>query len=193
MNADSVSVTGGVGGPLLTDKISWLAKRVGDVREDFGRRIQEISSKSASDVAGRLQLAYYQAVLTLFESLPSETRLHSGWGMSAHLSRHPKEVRETIELLDYLTLEDRRGRRSVPRVLPASVRRHLKKGRPATRRPAAVRALQMKIDTNRTWAEIASELCHCTKRSHDGSCKESIRQSVMTLRRRLPRWGITLP
>jgi hypothetical protein len=92
------------------------------------------------------------------------------------LARHNlKEVREIDEILDYLASEGGKEAGSARLVLPASVRLHSEKGRPATRRAAAVRALQMKIDTNRMWAEIANELCDCTKRSHDGSCKEIIR------------------
>jgi hypothetical protein len=57
-------------------------------------------------------------------------------------------------------------------------------GRQPARPQVAVRALQMKIDTGRTWREITREVCDCGKLDHDdknGSCKANVRQSVRAL------------
>jgi hypothetical protein len=193
MKANPRSETKGVGDPLPDDRaIDWYG-RVRDVREDFGRRIGKISAKAAPTIADRLRLAYYQNVLRLFESLPPGTLVNAGFMMGRHCSDHQQEVREINEILDYLP--DSRGRAPHGRSLylgPVSTARSPTKGRPVTRRSAALRALQLQIDTGRTWTSITQEVCDC-KKEHDQSCRENIRQGVNGLKRLLRRLGIQFP
>jgi hypothetical protein len=64
------------------------------------------------------------------------------------------------------------------------------KGRPVARRHIAAAALQMKISTNWSWTKITNELCDCSKPKHDKHCKESLRQSVITLKALFRRQGL---
>jgi hypothetical protein len=196
MGANSQSETEGVGGPFPNDKELFLCTRVRDIREELGRRIQRISAKSALTIADRLLLAYYRNVLKLYESLSPETLVQAGATMGRHCSDHKEEVREINAILKYLLPEEeitaapRAG--SILFALPVSARHPTKKGRPVTRRPAALRALQLQIDTGRTWISITREVCGCPKEKHGKSCSEAIRQSAIGLKRFLRRLGIEL-
>jgi hypothetical protein len=173
--------------------------RVRDVREDFRRRIEEMSSKSTLSIADRLRLAYYQDVLRLYASLSPETSVQSGATMLRHCSDHQEEAREINKILDYLVEEEEIKAGAVPqpgsiaRALPPSLRVSPKKGRPVTRCSAALRALQLQIDTGRTWTSITQEVCVCKSEKHGRSCTENVRQSVNDLKRVLLQLGIQLP
>jgi len=67
-----------------------------------------------------------------------------------------------------------------------------KRGRPSTRGPIAARALQLKWDTDRDWAQIANEVCDCGQASHTQCCRDNIRQAVMALQGLLKRHGFGL-
>jgi hypothetical protein len=186
MGADSEPETKGFGDPLPDDKRFYW--RVRDVREDFGRRIEELSAKCALTIAHRLRLAYYQNVLRLYESLSPDTKVHAGYGMSRHCSDHQEEVREIIKILTYLFSEEEittglTARPGSMSALPASARLFSRKRRPVTQRPAALRALQLQIDTGQTWSAITPQVCGCVKTNHDRFCTENIRQGVNGLKR----------
>jgi hypothetical protein len=68
-----------------------------------------------------------------------------------------------------------------------------KRGRPITRGPIAVRALQLKVDKKWPWMRIANEVCDCSKGSHDGYCRDNIRQSVAALEKLITRCGLEVP
>lgn len=195
MDADSEPETEGVGDEFANDKHFFLCTRVRDMREELGRRIQRMSAKSALTIADRLRLAYYEKTLRFFEPLPPETRVHTGFGMAGHSSRHPKEVREINQILDYLIPEGE-IKSNLLDALPVSARLSSKKGRPGrpvTQRPAALRALQLQIDTGHFWPAITPQVCGCGKKRHDERCTENIRQSVNGLKRFLLQLGIQLP
>jgi len=199
MDADSESETEGVGDRFPNDKPFELCTLVRDIREELGRRIQRMSVKSALTIADRLRLAYYQNVLRLYEPLSPETLVHAGYTMGRHCSGHQKEVGEINQILDYLI--PRAGKMttggapppgSLPLALPESARRFTKKGRPVTRRPAALLALQLH-DTGQTWFSITQEVCDCGEKEHNEACTEAIRQGVIGLKRFLRQLGIEVP
>jgi hypothetical protein len=66
-------------------------------------------------------------------------------------------------------------------------------GRPATKRQAAIQAMEMKLtDPKRwTWPKIASALCDCGK-SHDVRCQDNLRREVLHLRKTLRKCGCRL-
>ena len=66
-------------------------------------------------------------------------------------------------------------------------------GRHVSRPAIAVRALQLKIDTGRSWMEISAEVCDCGKGIHDDNCRENLRQSIRTLRDLLQKCGVEVP
>jgi hypothetical protein len=195
MGRDSESRADVASDQRRNDKTFELCARVSDIREELGRRIQRMSAKSAQTIADQLELAYYQNVLSFYEPLSPKTRVHSGFAMWRQCSDHQREVWKINQILDYLIGGGTERRttlaRSVSLALPVSAR-SIKKGRPVTRRPVAVRALQMKIDTGKNWLAIAQEVCDCKKKKHDKSCREAIRQSVISLRRSLKNLGIEL-
>jgi hypothetical protein len=194
MKTKSESDTKSVG-DLSNDKTAYWYQRVRDVRDDFGKRIEKISSESAPTIADRLRRAYYQSVLRLFESLPPETLVNAGFTMSMHCSDHQKEVSQINAILDYLVPEGGAGSPHGRAIYlgPLSRKSSTKKGRPVKRRSAALRALQLQIDTGRTWLSITQDVCGCEKQRHDQACTEAIRQSVNGLKRFLRQHRIELP
>jgi hypothetical protein len=194
MEANSESETRGFGNPPA-DVIAFYW-RVRNVREDFGRRIDQMSAKSDPTIADQLLLAYYHSVLRLFESLPPETLVNAGYTMYKHCSGHRKHVLEINQIHDYLIPE---GGGSAPQIGNmhlgpiSAARRSTKKGRPVTQRPSALRGLQLQIDTGQTWTAITNQVCRCGKKRHDRACTEKIRQSVNGLKRFLRQLGIELP
>jgi hypothetical protein len=146
------------------------------VRELEVRITTGTSSQSESSIAGRLELAYYQKLLAFHEGLPFNTDLDSS-RMILHCLDHKKQIQELRCILDYFAPN---VRASLERALPNSIRLRPRKGRPASRRQTALQALQMKVDTGRSWPSILKEVCDCPKKDHDESCFESLRQSLIS-------------
>ena len=194
MDVNSRLETDTLGDPFPNDKHFGLCTRVRDMREELGRRIQRMSAKSALTIADRLLLAYYQKALKFIEPVPPETLFHTGFAMWKYCSGpdRQKEAREILQILDYLDPEPE-TKTGLLHALPVSSRPSPKRGAPATRRPAALRALQLRSDTGRTWLSIAQEVCNCEKKEHDKLCRETARQSVSGLEQFLERLGIELP
>jgi hypothetical protein len=193
MDANSRWESEGIGGPFLNDKDFIFCTRVRDVREELGRRIQRGSASSPLTIADQLLLAYYQKALSFIEPLSPEKRFHAGWPINCSSPDRQKEVRQILQILDYLAPKSAEMKKGLLRALPISCRiSYKKKGAPVTRREAALRALQLQIDTGRTWTSIAQEVCDC-KKKHSPRCTENIRQSVNGLKRFLRKLGIELP
>src|SRR5947207_15070016 len=89
-------------------------------------------------------------------------------------------------------MPEREIKKGLLRALPGSARSSFKKGRPVTRRPSALRALQLWIDGQK-WLPITQLVCDCPKKKHDQYCDEAIRQSVIGLKQLLRQLGIELP
>jgi hypothetical protein len=196
MGANPKSGTKDVGDPRPDDKAIYWYSRVRDVREDFGRRIEQMSANSDPTIADQLLLAYYQSVLRLLESLPPETSLNSGYRMSELYSGRWKDVLKINQIHDYLIPGGGGSASQIGNMYLGPIsraRRSPKKGRPVTQRSAALRALQLQIDTGQTWTAITKQVCGCGKKRHDRICKEKIRQSVNGLKRFLRDLGIPLP
>lgn len=66
-----------------------------------------------------------------------------------------------------------------------------KRGRPATRRFAAVGALQMQMDNKWNLKKVTPEVCDCGKARlrHDQYCEQQLRQSIVSLRKLLRKIG----
>lgn len=64
------------------------------------------------------------------------------------------------------------------------------RGRPATRRLTAVRALQMQIDNSWTLKKVTSKVCDCGKAAHNDFCEQQLRQSIISLRKLLSKCGV---
>jgi hypothetical protein len=196
MKAKARSKMKGLGDPLPDDRSIHWYRLVRDVREGFGRRIEQMSAKSDPTIADQLLLAYYHNVLRLFESLSPETSVMTGYRMWVHCSGRRKELLKINQIHDYLIPE---GGGRAPQIGDmylgpiSAARRSTKKGRPVTQRTAALRALQLQIDTGKTWLAITQEVCGCGKEEHDHICMENVRQSVNGLKRFLRECGIQLP
>jgi len=68
-----------------------------------------------------------------------------------------------------------------------------KSGRPATRGTIAVRALQLKIDSRKTWKQITREVCDCGQSVHNDYCQANLRQSVRALEKLLRKCRLQAP
>lgn len=64
------------------------------------------------------------------------------------------------------------------------------RGRPITKRLIAIQALELKLFDGKKWTHqrIAQKLCDCGNEIHDKKCSESIRQSVLGLKRILKKY-----
>ncbi len=199
-----------------TPKVLALYDRALAERADLKRWIEELTSKSTLTIRDRLCLALYRHQLLCREPpLPARTSLNS-MSVYQYWTSSPQEYRRYDLLLrdieSYLwTSEERKAHEirqkrdmlnlycvnSSSTLLYYPIIESLfgrKRGRPATRRgPRVVSALQMSIDTNLTWLNIAKELCDCPSGRHDHSCAEVIRLSTIELRKLLGRCGIEVP
>ena len=66
-----------------------------------------------------------------------------------------------------------------------------RKGRPITKRSVAIKALEKKIlEPKRKWShrELAQQFCDCGKATHDHQCSESLRQSMIQLKKILKKY-----
>jgi hypothetical protein len=161
--------------------------RAGLLKDELEKRVREMSLQSARTVAEQLRLAYYQHMLRLIAPLPPETPLYSGYRIGMHLRDHQSDLREIQQILDYLTPKGAGIKARLPGELAIPTRAG-QKGRRVTRRHTALRALQMKQDTNLTWKEITREVCDCPKRPHDKHCEQAVRQSVIGLKKLLSKY-----
>ena len=65
-----------------------------------------------------------------------------------------------------------------------------RRGRPVSQRYAAIQALQARLRTpDRSYAEIASEVCRCSRKVHGTQCTEDLRAEVRRLKRFLRNYG----
>jgi hypothetical protein len=195
MKAKSESVIKATAVPSPDAKTIYWYERVRDVRQDFGRRIEEMSTKSEPTITDQLLLAYYQHVLRLFDSLPPETMVNAGYGMGKHCFGRQEEVLGINQIHDYLIPV---GGGPAPQIGKmhlgpiSAARRFAQRGRPVTRRSQALRALQLHIDTGQSWTKITKRICDCGDKTHE-LCTENIRQSVNNLKRFLRELGIQVP
>lgn len=184
-------------------------------KEQLRKWIAELSSKTSLSVRNRLCLAMYRHQLSFLEPpLPPGVPLNAEtvrqyWGGAAdrykeyesrrceiesYLKSAAELERETLQqkvkMLDLISSEPTTFQLMYPvveDVFKKPAGRHL--SRPAI----AVRALQLKIDTGRSWMEISAEVCDCGKDVHDDNCRENLRQSIRTLRDLLQKCGVEVP
>lgn len=195
----------------ITPKILDLFQQALDQRTEFRSRIESLSAKPRLSVREQLELAWRRNVLAFREPpLPEQAPL-TPENLWKYWIEHPKEGAEhraiADEIMNYLRTADEANRDTedtkvemldliatdpvahlalYPIVVETGKKR---RGRPIARGPAAVRALQMRIDENLTWPEIAQTLCDCGKETHNEYCSETIRQSVIALQKLLRRLG----
>jgi hypothetical protein len=73
---------------------------------------------------------------------------------------------------------------------------HRPRGRPITKRKIVIQALERQIlEPERKWSyrQLAQLFCNCGKGKHDASCGQSLRQSMMQLKRLLAKYAPHLP
>lgn len=69
-----------------------------------------------------------------------------------------------------------------------------KRGAPVKRRSAAVRALEIKLQSPKAgWPEITDKCCNCGQSEHTHRCQQVLRQEVIQLRRVLNELEIEIP
>lgn len=192
-------------GPI-TPKIIELFERALAGKRNVQEKIRHYSSKPSPTVRDQLTLTWLRNWLSILdprlpdEGPPTAVRVWRYW------INHPGELRKLTsaddEIMNYLLDRDEvkvaadstklqmleminKDKLALLALYPVVEELCRKKrGRPITRGPIAVRALQLQIDNNWTWKRITSELCDCG-RIHDKHCKEKIRQSVLALEKLL--------
>lgn len=70
-----------------------------------------------------------------------------------------------------------------------------RKGRPITKRQIAVKALELKLSDPDKWSyqKLAQRLCNCEKSNHDNSCSQSLRQTMLQLKKVLKKYCPNYP
>ena len=71
-----------------------------------------------------------------------------------------------------------------------------RKGRPVTKRAVAIIALEKQLlEPERNWSyrQLAQQLCNCEKKVHDNLCGQSLRQSMLQLKKLLAKYAPHLP
>jgi hypothetical protein len=195
-----------------TPKVLKLFARALEDRTELTRKIEVYCAKEVPRVGDQLALAWCRNQLRFLEpDLPVGTALTptSLWRYWIEHEEERKKFRlEQNKIMGYLvgpeegsTIGDRVKQQMLELVsgdkitylalFPAVEELfENKRGRPVTRGPVAVRALQLKWDKNPKWQKIADELCDCGQRKHSESCRQSIRQAAMALQRLLNRQGL---
>jgi hypothetical protein len=201
--------------PALTKRTLALFEKALEDRENLRRWIGELSSRPNLTVRDRLCLALYRQHLSFreprlppgaplnamtvrqywvsapekYEEYESRTReIESYLKPAAELER--ETLQQKVKMLDLISSDATTFQLMYPVVEDV-----FKKpaGRHVSRPAIAVRALQLKIDTGRSWMEIAAEVCDCGKNVHDDHCRENLRQSVRALRDLLQKCGVEVP
>jgi hypothetical protein len=200
-----------------TSKIVELFERGLAERADLKEWIKELSSKSNPTIRDRLWLALYRHLLSFREPpLPPGVPL-TGYNLWDYWASHNAEYQKYRELEreieSYLeppeTLHGRAvaTERAMIELIPkdsvtflalypvidemfGKLQKKSGRGRPVTRRLAAVHALQMQIDNGWKLKKVTSKVCDCTKATHDDSCEQQLRQSIMTLEKLLSKCGV---
>jgi hypothetical protein len=176
--------------------------------------ISYYSSKTDPSIRDLLALAFFRIQLAILEPGTREGDSPSGKSLWKYWLDRPSELRRLDALRDrilrYLLpgetlkgFESRARARMIEVIahddvtllalLPMVEKPHASSGRPVARPQVAARALQMKIDSGRTWQEITNEVCDCGQSVHDGFCGANLRQSVRALKRLLKKCGIKVP
>jgi hypothetical protein len=67
------------------------------------------------------------------------------------------------------------------------------RGRPATKRYLAVRALDLKLTTRLTWKEVTQNVCQCGLSEHTANCQKHLDRQVLLLKKVLKKYSISAP
>jgi hypothetical protein len=70
------------------------------------------------------------------------------------------------------------------------------KGRPVTKRPIAILALEKQLlEPERNWSnqQLTQQFCNCGKDTHDNNCAQSMRQTIIKLKKVLAKYAPHLP
>jgi hypothetical protein len=186
-------------------------------REDLKKWIAELSSKPNLTIRDRLFLALHRHQLSFSEPpLPagvSLTGMHLWEYWDSHWEELPKYWQFENEIRSYLEPPETLHNRALSNKLAmmdliqqdsltflayypvidkmfGKLETKPGRGRPATRRLTAVRALQMQIDNKLDLETVTQELCDCGKKDHSECCKQQMRQSINSLRELLRKCGL---
>jgi hypothetical protein len=66
-------------------------------------------------------------------------------------------------------------------------------GRPLTKRPLAVKALQLKITRDWSWPRVTREVCNCGQSTHGPVCQDRLKKEVKIVKEALSKYGIEIP
>lgn len=200
-----------------TSKIVDLFDRALAERKDLEKWIEELSSKPNHTIHDQLCLGLYRHQLSFREPpLPlgvplTGVNLWDYWG--SHYAEYQKYRQLEGEIWSYLEPTETLHRRALSNKLAmidliqqdsvtflayypvidkmlGKLERKPGRGRPATRRLTAVRALQMQIDNSWTLKKVTSKVCDCGKAAHNGYCEQQLRQSIISLRKLLRKCGV---
>src|ERR1039458_1600417 len=174
----------------LTTKFVELFERSLTERADLKKWIDELSSKSNPTIRDRLCLALYRHQLS-FREPPSPpgvplTGMNLWEYWSGHYAENLKYLQLENEIRSYLETPETIHNRALTNKLKminliqqdsitflacypiidkifGTLQKKSGRGRPVTRRLAAVRALQMQIDNGWKLKKVTSKVCDCTK------------------------------
>ncbi len=196
-----------------TRRVTELFDRALQGKQDLQNKIRHYATKPDPSVRDLLTLCYYRNELSFVNPPLPSGDLPAGIQLWRYWIYHPEELRRhqslREDILSYLIApEDFKARedRTKAKMLELLVRDSVtllafypivkelgnSRGRPVSRRPMAVKALQMKLSTNRKWREITSIICDCGKDIHT-DCVQAVRQSVIGLKRLLRKCGTEVP
>jgi hypothetical protein len=66
-------------------------------------------------------------------------------------------------------------------------------GRPITKQPLAVKALQSKLARNLSWPQVTRQVCDCGNLTHGPLCQDRLKKEVKAVERILSKYGIHVP
>lgn len=191
----------------VTPKILEYFDRALAGRAALREQIRRYEAKAGLTIDDMLMLAWLRNELALVDPPLSDEPYPAAAKLWIYGMNHTEEILSIQSLRD--ELDSYLGRKStdvsaaMENVLRADdlafmalwpiVSHHRRKGHPPTRRRVAARALQMKLDENSTWVQIADALCDCGQQRHTSYCAQNIRQSVIKLKHLLRDLGFEVP
>lgn len=197
--------------PITADAIDFF-RRLFQVKDKIVELSKFYAAKSKPSIWDRLLSAYFRTLSEIIgpplppEDAPIENRIWKYWehheeefkkicdlGSEINSYLSPLGSRERVLEATRKRVVDLLPREALYKSIPAVDKIFAATGAPVKRRPDAVRALQMQIDTGQTWTSITQEVCGCPKKKHDQRCTENVRQSVNGLKRFLRKLDIELP
>lgn len=140
------------------------------------------------------------------EKLTDTSHIKNQEDANVHLAQLLQLAQEGVEILEWIftqqPLTDEQALniavklkdQNVPQIIWKSIlvkAGKKSKGRPITKRQVAIQALEKRLlDSSRSWSnrELAQQFCNCDKEKHDEKCSQSLRQTIIQLRKILAKY-----